>query len=357
MNTLESELAYPLGDTLPKPTEPLQIAPGVFWVRLSLPFQLNHINTWLIRDQVEDQPGWCVVDCGVNQASSREQWEAIFDQHLEGLPVLRVVVTHMHPDHIGLAQWIGQRWQAPMWISSTEFMTARAVLAKERTQGGELAARFFARHGLRDEAALERVRTRGDEYRGMVPSLPDQHHRLMDQFVLSLGQTDWVCHAGYGHSPEHMALHCAQQSILISGDMVVPRISTNVSVFESEPEGDPLLLYMQSLERLRQLPSETLVLPSHGRPFKGLHRRIDQLQAHHHDRLAELMAACANASLSGMDAVEVMFARDLDAYQLPFALGEAVAHLHTLWHQGQLKRTCDADGVYRFKARAEWIRS
>ena len=174
---------------------------------------------------------------------------------------------------------------------------------------------------------------------------------------MRLAHTDWTCHAGYGHAPEHMALHCLAQSVLISGDMVLPRISTNISVFDGEPEGDPLLLYMQSLERMRSLPEETLVLPSHGRPFKGLHRRIDQLQSHHHERLAELVAACANAELSGMDAVEVMFARDLDAHQLPFALGEAIAHLHTLWHQGQLKRSVDSEGIYRFKAKAEWIRS
>lgn len=356
MNTLESELTYPLGDTLPKPTEPLQVSPGVFWVRLSLPFQLNHINTWLIRDQVDGQAGWCIVDCGVDQASSRAQWQAIFDQHLGGLPVLRVVVTHMHPDHIGLAHWICAQWQVPMWISSTDYMTARSAIRKDAT-GGELAARFYARHGLRDEAALHQVRTRGDYYRGMVPALPDQHHRLMDQTALRLAHTDWTCHAGYGHAPEHMALHCPAQSVLISGDMVLPRISTNISVFDGEPEGDPLLLYMQSLERMRALPEETLVLPSHGRPFKGLHRRIDQLQSHHHERLAELVAACANAELSGMDAVEVIFARDLDAHQLPFALGEAIAHLHTLWHQGQLKRSVDSEGIYRFKAKAEWIRS
>ncbi|MEY2781573.1 MAG: hypothetical protein RL307_1277 [Pseudomonadota bacterium] len=357
MNALETELEYPFGDALPLPDAPMQIAPGIFWVRLELPFRLNHINTWLIRDEVHGQSGWCVVDCGIDQPSSRAQWESIFAHHLDGLPVVRVVVTHMHPDHIGLAHWICGRWKAPMWISTTDFMTARSAMQLDIQYGGEAAAQFHARHGLLDESALNKVSTRGDYYRALVPALPHQHHRLMDQAVLTLGQEDWVCHAGHGHSPEHMALHSAEQGILISGDMVLPRISTNVSVFDSEPEADPLLLYMQSLERMRTLPAHTLVLPSHGRPFRGLHRRIDQLQSHHHERLAELAAACATKAMSGMDAVELLFARDLDAHQLTFALGEAIAHLHTLWHQGQLIRTVDEVGVYRFKAKAEWSRS
>ena len=357
MNSLETELEYPFGDALPLAHQPMQIVPGIFWVRLELPFRLNHINTWMLRDEVDGQAGWCIVDCGIDQPSSRAQWESIFAEHLQGLPIVRVVVTHMHPDHIGLAHWICGQWNAPMWISTTDFMTARSAMQLDIQYGGEAAAQFHARHGLLNESALNQVRTRGDYYRALVPNLPSQHHRLMDQALLTLNRDDWTCLAGYGHSPEHMSLHSSQQGILIAGDMVLPRISTNVSVFDSEPEADPLLLYLQSLERLRALPETTLVLPSHGRPFRGLHRRIDQLQAHHHERLAELMAACANRAMSGMDAVELLFARDLDAHQLTFALGESIAHLHTLWHQDQLIRVQDPDGVYRFKAKAEWSRS
>ena len=357
MNSLETELQYPLGDELPPEGHALPVAPGVKWVRLGLPFQLNHINTWLVRDRVDGQEGWCIVDCGIDQAQSRAHWESVFETSLEGLPVVRVLVTHMHPDHLGLAHWLCERWQAPLFISTTDYLAAKSAMQIDTNYGGAPAAEFFALHGLKDEAALERVRTRGQYYLGMVPALPPRHHRLLDQRVLNLAGQEWTCWVGYGHAPEHMALHAPALGVLISGDMVLPRISTNVSVYESEPEADPLLMFMQSLERMRALPSDTLVLPSHGRPFKGLHRRIDQLESHHHERLAEIMAACVTRPLSAMDAVSVLFARDLDLHQLPFALGESIAHLHTLWHQGQLRRERDAQGVYRFKPTAEWSRA
>ncbi|MEY4653729.1 MAG: hypothetical protein RI884_2310 [Pseudomonadota bacterium] len=355
MNPFDIELHYPLGEQLPAAGATLEVAPGVRWIRMGLPFALDHINLWLLRDRIDGREGWTVVDCCVTRDEAKAQWEQIFTTQLEGLPVLRVVVTHMHPDHIGLAHWLCERWSSPehpcrLWISATDYYTARINSRGDISYGGEGASRFFASHGLTDPESLDKVRARAGYYADMVPSVPDRFHRLLDGGSLVVGGHAWRCIAGYGHSPEHIALYCEALGVLISGDMVLPRISTNVSVHDVEPEADPLAAFLDSLDHLRVLPADTRVLPSHGKPFIGLHLRIDQLHAHHRDRLAEVLAACTERSGSAADMLPVLFKRTLDLHQTTFAMGEAVAHLHTLWHAGKLRRQKDAQGVWRFAA-------
>jgi len=353
MNPFEIQLHYPLGDQLPAAGTTLEVAPGVRWIRMGLPFALDHINLWLLRDQVNGREGWTVVDCCVTRDESKAQWEQIFATQLEGLPVLRVIVTHMHPDHIGLAHWLCERWSTAehtcrLWISATDYYTARINSHGDISYGGEGAARFFAAHGLTDPDALDKVRARSGYYAQMVPAVPDRFRRLMDGGQLRAGPHGWRCIAGYGHAPEHMALYCEALDVLISGDMVLPRISTNVSVHDVEPEADPLAAFLASIDQMRALPADTLVLPSHGKPFVGLHLRIDQLQAHHRDRLDEVLTACSVTPGSAADMLPVLFKRTLDLHQTTFAMGEAVAHLHKLWYAGKLQRTQDAQGVWRF---------
>ena len=348
-NADESKLDYPLGDTLPAVGAAIELAPGVRWLRMPLPFALDHINLWLLRDRDESgRAGWAVIDCGVANDATRAAWEQVFAQHLDGLPVLRVIVTHMHPDHIGNAHWLTQRWGCRLWISATDWNAARTANQATTGVGGAGAAAFFAEHGLVDPEALEKVRARADYYPSMVPQVPRQFRRLLDAQTLRIGAHDWRCIVGYGHAPEHIALHCAALGVLISGDMVLPRISTNVSVIDIEPEGDPLPLYLDSIARLRALPDTTLVLPSHGKPFKGLHERIRQLTQHHADRLADTLAACRERRCSAADLLPVLFRRPLDLHQTTFAMGEAVAHLHALVGTGQLAGRLDADGIRRF---------
>lgn len=357
MNRLESQLHFPFGDTLPAPGAALEVAPGVKWLRMGLPFALDHVNLWLLRDRLDGREGWAIVDCGIDDAATRAAWEGVFASALEGLPVLRVLATHMHPDHLGLAHWLTERWGCGLWISSTDWLAARLSSQSTSGHGGAAAAAHFARHGLRAREAQDKVRARGGYYASMVPAVPAQHHRLMDGAGLDLAGREWRCIAGHGHAPEHIALHQPQAGVLISGDMVLPRISTNVSVIDVEPEADPLRLYLASLERLQTLPADTLVLPSHGRPFGGaaasggrggLHTRLAQLAEHHAERLAEVLAACAAAPRSAADLLPVLFRRPLDLHQTTFAIGEAIAHLHALWFQGRLVRRLDADGTYRF---------
>ncbi|MCW7537250.1 MBL fold metallo-hydrolase [Aquabacterium sp. A7-Y] len=353
MNALEQRLHYPLGDQLPEPGHSLEVAPGVRWLRMGLPFALDHINLWLLRDRAEGPDGravegWTVVDCGITNDDTRAAWERVFEHELQGLPVLRVIVTHMHPDHIGLAHWLTERWNCRLWISATDYNGARIASQSTTGYGGEAAARFFASHGLTDPDSVEKVRARSNYYANMVPQVPTQYRRLIDGLELSIGGFAWRCIAGYGHAPEHISLYSESLGVMISGDMLLPRISTNVSVFDVEPEGNPLPLYLASIGKLRELSDEVLVLPSHGRPFRGVHERVDQLLAHHEERLAEVRAACGEAPCSAADLLPVMFKRKLDLHQTTFAIGEAIAHLHMLWLDGKLRRVTGADGVHRF---------
>ena len=359
MNELERHLDYPLGETLPALGTSVEVAPGVRWVRMPLPFALDHINLWVLQDEIDGAfgkvEGWTLVDCGITSDTTRTAWEQVFANELGGLPVLRVVVTHMHPDHIGLAHWLTERWSTPqhecrLWISATDYNAARVASGAATTTGvgGASAAAFMASHGLADPESLEKIRARSNYYASMVPKVPERYRRLLAGDTLRIGGHDWSCHVGYGHAPEHMSLHCKKLGVLISGDMVLPRISTNVSVIDLEPESDPLRLYLESLDRMRALPAETLVLPSHGRPFKGLHTRVDQLQAHHAERFADVLAACATAPQTAAGLLPVLFKRQLDLHQTTFAMGESIAHLNALWFAGRLVRRLDADGVFRF---------
>lgn len=353
MNPLEHQIHYPFGDSLPAEGQALDVAPGIKWIRMGLPFALDHINLWLLRDQQPDpsgavREGWTVVDCCIDSASTRAQWEQVFTSSLEGLPILRVLVTHMHPDHIGLAHWLCDRWNTGLWISATDYQVARTAIYDTKGFGGEASADFYVLHGAKDEDFLNHVRGRVSYFSSLVPALPSSFRRLMEGHLVQIGGQAWRCISGYGHAPEHMALFCDELSILISGDMVLPRISTNVSVHATEPEANPLQLFLSSLRRYLELPRDTLVLPSHGKPFRGLHERILQLENHHSDRLDEILTAAAQQPLSAADVLPILFKRSLDTHQMTFAMGETLAHLHLLWFDGQLRRTLDDSGVHRF---------
>jgi glyoxylase-like metal-dependent hydrolase (beta-lactamase superfamily II) len=356
MNPLEELLHYPLGDAMPGQGESMVVAagegsglrPAVKWVRMALPFVLDHINLWLLRDEIDGRAGWTLVDCCITRDDTKAQWERIFANQLDGLPILRVIVTHMHPDHIGLAHWLCKRWNAPLWISATDFNAAHTASHSTSGFGGEGAANFFASHGLIDSEAITKIRGRATYYPSMVPDIPPSFRRLQDGDLLRIGGRDWRCISGYGHAPEHIALYCESLETLISGDMVLPRISTNVSVYYIEPESDPLRLYLESIDKFTHLPAGTLTLPSHGKPFRGLHERIRQLHEHHRERLDEVEQACAAAPHSAAEMLPVLFKRQLDLHQTTFAMGESVAHLHALWFAGKLRRERGADGIYRF---------
>jgi len=261
-------------------------------------------------------------------------------------------VTHYHPDHIGLADWLTRRWQTFLWITEKEWLSAR-VMSHGAEDFAPLRRGFALRAGL-DDTAAELFSERENSYRRGVPSVPASFRRLADGMAIEIGGREWRVIIGEGHAPELACLYCTETGVLISGDQVLPRISPNISVQAHEPDGDPLARYLASLAKLRNaVPPETLTLPSHNLPFFGLHTRLESLAAHHRARCDEVIAAC-EVPKTAVELMRVLFRRALDRHQIGFALGEALAHLNYLMHQGALDRELDADGVYRFIRASAW---
>lgn len=336
----------------PFPTPPatgttLEVVPGVHWLQMPMPGSLSHINLYLLRDG----DGWAIVDTGLGDSPTREAWEQVFENALDGRPVHRILVTHMHPDHIGQAGWLGDRWQAPLHMTRAEYYQARAFAS-----GGSFASswegeRFYRAAGLTREE-LEAMRARmsaGGGFGSMVSPIPMGYRRLCQGDVLTLAGHDWQVLVGSGHSPEHACLYSRALGVLLSGDQVLPVITSNVSVHPTEPEANPLKEWMESHDRFLALPDETLVLPAHNLPFRGLRRRLRALIAHHEDRMLALEEHCETPH-TARELVPVLFRRELDERQLMMALGEAIAHLHLLMHRDRIERSLGEDGVWRFRS-------
>ena len=334
----------------PAAGESILVAPGILWIRMPLPFALNHINLWLLEDDDEDGEGWTIVDTGYGVPATHELWERHFAGVMGGKPVKRIIVTHYHPDHVGCAAWLHEKTHAPVWMTSSEYLSAHAAAEDVAGFDRENSARLFIAHGLAkarpDFAEAQKARSRA--YKRGVPTVPKQYHRIMENDEINIGARTWRVITGFGHAPEHATLFSASDNILISGDQVLPRITTNVGVWGNQPEANPLKQFLDSMKKFDPLPPDTLVLPSHDRVFTGLHQRLEELRHHHQQRLAELEAAIETPK-DAAEILPVLFRRKLDEHQLVFAIGEAIAHLHFLWRAGRAKRTLDADGVYSFQ--------
>jgi len=329
----------------PQPGAPVAVAPGVWWLRMPLPFDLNHINLWLL----EEEDGWTLIDTGLGNRATREVWEASFGAALGGKPIRRILVTHYHPDHAGNAAWLSERFGAPLLMTRGEFLTVHAVLHGVASFSAAASSALFRANGLSGEAAHSLL-ARGDLYRKLVPAFPGAHRRLMAGASVRLGGDDWRVIVGYGHAPEHASLYSERRRVLVSGDMLLPKISTNVAVRPIDPMADPLGQFLESIGQYRALPADTLVLPSHGLPFRGVRERVAMLDAHHEDRLQAIVEACRQGPKTAADLLEVLFRRKLDENQIFFAMGEAIAHVHRLYYAGKLQRSVDAEGVARFAA-------
>ena len=343
-------LRYPFGARAPAPGETIEVADGVHWVRIPLAGPLKHINVWLLRDGSH----WTLVDCGLGEADAQACWERVFAARVGTGRVTRVIATHMHSDHLGLARWLCQRWDAPLFIAGREVALARRLLAAGRAEG-EAAVRFYRSHGVTDAALLDAVQRQPTPYPQRVPGLPDDVRLLSARERLRIDGRDWTAIEGRGHSPEHLALHCAATGVLIAGDMLLPRISAHVAVSPYAPDGDPLTDFLGSMRALLSLPADTLVLPAHGEPFLGIGARVQAIDAHHAARCDRIAALCETARSAADISAALFAARPLDRANTLLALHEVIAHLRRLQALGRVTATLDADGVTRFAAVAAAI--
>ena len=310
---------------------------------MPLPFALNHINLWL----VEDGPGWTIVDTGLASCETKALWERVFETRLDGKPVHRVICTHFHPDHAGLAGWLTERWGAELWMSRTEWLFARSLQMDSGQPVIDHMLAFYRRAGCGPEF-LKAISEIGATYPKRVTPVPRAFHRMREGDELEIGGSRWRIVVGTGHSPEHCCLHAPELGVLIAGDMVLPRISPNVSVWNSEPEANPLMDFLGSLDKLALLPADTRVLPSHNEPFTGLRERLAELGQHHEERLVDL-TGLLDRPKTAIELARDLFKRALDLHQTTFAVGETLAHLHVLRDRGQIKRRLESDGAYRYE--------
>lgn len=337
-------LSYPF-EAAPARGQAVDVAPGVKWMRMPLDGSLTHINVWAI----EDGEGWALVDTGISGPETMEAWRAVFAGPLGGRPVTRVFVTHMHPDHIGMAGWITRKFGVRLWISRLEFLMCRSLAADTGREAPRDALDFYRAAGWSPEA-LEAYRARFGGFGKGLHALPDSFVRLSDGDEVTIGGRLWRVVVGSGHSPEHVCLHCPDLKLFISGDQVLPRISSNVSVFPTEPAADPLSDWLGSLARIKgRVGDDVLVLPAHNDPFFGLHARIDHLIGGHERGLQRLRTLLAQPRRA-VDVFHVLFRRRITDHLLNMATGESLAHLNCLLSRGQAVRETDAAGVDWYRA-------
>lgn len=332
-------LDYPF-ETRPELGETIEVAPGVHWIRMRLPMQLNHINLWLL----EDGDGWTIVDTGIRDETTADAWKQLFAGAMEGKKVKRVIVTHLHPDHIGLAGWLVRRFDVELWMSRTDYLMCRNLVADTGGEAPEEGIRFYRAAGFADDA-IEVYRTRFGGFGRGVYRLPNSYRRIQEGERIAIGNRVWEIVVGRGHAPEHACLWSREDNLFISGDQILPRISSNVSLFPTEPDANPLQDWLDSCAKLEALlPAETLVLPSHNEPFRGAKLRLKELIDGHESAMEKVLDLCAEPQRA-IDFFPALFRTRITSGNYLMATGESLAHLNCLMARGALKRSADKDGV------------
>ena len=339
---VKPKLVYPF-EGPPARGHTTEVAPGVHWIRMPLPYALNHINLWAL----DDGAGWALVDTGVRNEETALVWRELFANAPDDRPVTRVIVTHMHPDHVGMAGWLTRKFGVRLWMTSLEYLTCRVMVSDSGREAPPEAIEFFRRAGW-SVAAMETYRARFGNFGKHIHPLPDSFRRLDDGEELVIGANTWRVVVGNGHSPAHACLYCPALKVLISGDQVLPRISSNVSVYPTEPDADPMSGWLDSLAKLkREVPDDVLVLPAHNEPFRGLHARIDALDSGQHRSLDRLRRSLKEPKRA-VDVFSALFARAIGEADVPLlgmATGESLACLNYLMQRGEAVRETDAEGV------------
>ena len=330
----------------PAPGELVAIADGVRWFRLPLPYRLDHVNIYLIRDDF----GWTVLDTGLGTDACRATWGSILSGPLAGQRLTSIVVTYFHPDHVGLAGWLAERFDLPLSMPRPEYLYSLALQYAPGDLGADMHRPFYRRHGLSPEVT-EAVLGRGHEYLRQTTGVPTTYHRIQHGDTLNVGARTFRLITGGGHALEQAMLHRPEEKLFFAADQVIARISPNVSVHAMEPDLDALGIYLRSLSGLRNsVGADVLVLPGHGLPFYGLHTRIAELLEHHTQRCGAIAQACRQQPLSVAELVPHVFHRALDEHQTGFAFGEVLAHVNHMLVQDQLVLQTGTDGIDRYQA-------
>jgi glyoxylase-like metal-dependent hydrolase (beta-lactamase superfamily II) len=337
MNSIRPETAIEyVFDSEPETGEVRDIAPGIKWLKLPLPFLLNHINVWLLRDG----EGWAIVDTGLFTNTTREVWKNSFDKHLDGAPITRLLVTHLHPDHVGCAGWLARKFDIELSMSREEYLLCRVLVADTGKPAPPEGLRFYTAAGFASRD-LDRYMEFFGAFGRVVSPLPESYRQLREGMQIRIGEYQWEVIIGRGHSPEHACLYCRELNLLISGDQILPTISSNVSVYPTEPAANPLGFWLDSLEKLKLvLPPDVLVLPAHGKPFRGAQVRLDQLITEHQAGLDKLRKICTMPRRA-LDVFPALFKSRITDSNLIMATGEAISHLNYLVEKGEM--TCDKD--------------
>lgn len=338
-----ASLSYPFA-TPPEGEALIEVAPGIHWFRLSLPFALNHVNLYL----VQDDQGYVLIDTGLGNRRTQQMWTSLLAGPLKAFPISRIVVTHFHPDHVGGVGWLVKELDVPVYMTATEFLQAQVTHLNPGGMDQPHYRAFYTEHGLPPDT-VQNVVTKGHEYLTLVSGLPNTYRRLIAGDTLKIGARTFEILTGGGHSPEQAMLLSRADGIFLAADQVLAHITPNVSVHAVDPTGDPLGIYIRSLNSLKAgVPGDVLVLPGHQLPFRGLHERIDELIAHHHQRCAEMEAACAQAPRSTAELIGVVFKRPLDPHQIGFAFYEILAHVNFMLRAGTLEEASRQDGIIRY---------
>ncbi len=344
----EKEIAYEFSER-PDASETMVVAPGIVWLRMPLPFALGHINLWLL----EDGDGWAIVDTGVHVDETLKIWHKTFTEVMKENkenPVNRVFVTHLHPDHVGCAGWLTDHFDVSLWMPREEYLLCRVLVADTGRKTPKEGDRFYMAAGFLPEQ-MEHYHNMFGMFGRYVTHLPESYVRLKDGDLLQIGDNRWEVIVGRGHSPEHACLYCRELNVLISGDQLLPTISSNVSVYPTEPSADPLAEWLASLGAMKdRIAPDVLVLPAHGKPFRGAHERLDALIAEHVECLDKLEATCSEPRRA-VDVFPALFKSEVSKHKLILATGESVAHLNYLINKDRMTVERDENGVDWYRAK------
>lgn len=320
-------------NSVPATGSVIEVVPGILWARLALPFALNHVNVYML----DDGPGWTIFDTGIGNAATEAAWTQLLAGPLAGRPVTRVISSHHHPDHIGMAGWLTRRLDIPLYMIETEYLIALHYSMHREALEGPPFQRLYRRHGFSADEVTKLI-GEGHGYQALITGVPDWFERLQPGKAIAIGGRSFEIFGGGGHSSQQVMLHCRADGVFLGADQVLPRITPNIAVAAIEPTGDPLARYLQSLAEIRAaVPDGTLVLPGHDWPFATLHARIDELVAHHHARCAIVVEQCSRQPMQVLDLVPHLFKRALDWHQMSFAFSETLAHVNYLVEAGRLR--------------------